>query len=63
MLLKYVDILGFGVQVCLLVIWNFVMVENKICVIKNIDGIDEVLLDVNTIPFRSHNFSNVENVH
>jgi hypothetical protein len=35
---------------CILVIRNFAMVKNKFCVIKNVDGIDEILLDVNTIP-------------
>jgi hypothetical protein len=48
---------------CLLAIWNLVLVENKICVIESVNGIDEVLFDVNTIPSQSHNFSNVKNVH
>ncbi len=39
------------------------MAKNEICVIENIDGIDEVFPNVNTIPFRFHNFSNVESVH
>jgi hypothetical protein len=39
------------------------MAKDEVCVIENINGIDEVILDVNTIPFQSHNFSNVENVH
>jgi hypothetical protein len=39
------------------------MAENKICVIENVNGVDKVLPDMSTIPFRSHNFSNVENVH
>jgi len=49
-LLKYSGILGFGVQVCLFVIWNIAMVEDKICVIESVDGINEVLFDVSTIP-------------
>jgi hypothetical protein len=61
--LKYNGILGFGVQVCLFVIWSFAMAENEICVIGSIGGIDEVFFDVNTIHFQSHNFSNVESVH
>ncbi len=48
---------------CLLAIWNFVMVEDKICVIESVDGIDEVIFYVSTIPCRSHNFSHVESVH
>jgi hypothetical protein len=39
------------------------MVEDKICVIESVSGVDEVFPSVNTIPFRSHNFSNVESVH
>jgi hypothetical protein len=39
------------------------MVHDEICVIESVDGIDEVLFDVSTIPPRSHNFSNVESVH
>ncbi len=63
MFLRYNGILGFGVLVCLFVIWNFAMVENEICVIESVSTIDQVLFDVNTIPFRSHNFLYVENVH
>jgi hypothetical protein len=62
-LLKYIGILGFGAQVCLLAIWSFTMAENEIYVIEGVGGIDEVLLDVSTNLFRSHNFSNVESVH
>jgi len=40
--------LRFGV-VCLLYIWSFTMVENEICVIEIIGGIDKILLDVNII--------------
>jgi hypothetical protein len=61
--LKYSGILRFGVQVCLLAIWSFAMAKGKICVIDNVSGVDEVLLDVSTIPFQFHNFSNVESVH
>jgi len=50
-LLRYNGILGFNVQVCLLIVWNFAMVENKTYVIESVDEIDEILLDVNTIPF------------
>jgi hypothetical protein len=57
---RYNGILGFGVQVCLLAIWSFTMVEDEICAI---DRIDEVFANMNTIPFRSNNFSNVESVH
>ncbi len=39
------------------------MVEDKIYVIESVGGFDEVFLNVNTIPFRSHNFSDVEKVH
>ncbi len=63
MLLRYNGILRFSVQVCILVIWRFAMVENKICVNENVGGVDKVFLNVNTIPFRSQNFSDVENVH
>jgi len=47
--LRYNGILRFGVQVCLLVIWSFAMVEDEICAIEN--GVDEVLPYVSTIPF------------
>jgi hypothetical protein len=60
---RYNGILRFGAQVCLLYIWSFIMAENEICVIENIDGIDEILLDVNIIPFLSHSFLDVESVH
>jgi len=50
-LLKYSGILGFGVQMCLLAIWSFTMVEDEIYVIENVGGIDEVLPDVNINPF------------
>jgi hypothetical protein len=48
---------------CLLTIWSFAMAKDEICVIENVGGIDEVFIDVSIIPFWSHNFSNVENVH
>ncbi len=51
MLLRYSGILGFGAQVCLLNVWSFAMVEDKIYVIESVDEIDEILLDVSTIPF------------
>jgi hypothetical protein len=47
--LRYNGILRFGVQVCLLYIWSFTMVENEICIIEIIGGIDKILLDVNII--------------
>jgi hypothetical protein len=50
-LLRYSGILGFGAQVCLLNVWSFAMVEDKIYVIESVDEIDEILLDVSTIPF------------
>jgi len=62
-LLKYSGILGFDAQVCLLAIWSFTMTEYEIYVIESVSGIDEVLPNVNTNPFQSHNFSNVESVH
>jgi hypothetical protein len=62
-LLRYNGILGFGTQVCLLAIWSFTMAEDKNCAIENINRIDEVFTDMNTIPFQSNNFSNVESVH
>jgi hypothetical protein len=49
--LKYNGILRFGIQVCLFAIWSFAMVKNEICVIENVKGVDEVLLDESTIPF------------
>jgi len=61
--LRYNGILRFGVQVCLLYIWSFTMVENEICIIEIIGGIDKILLDVNIILFQSHNFLDVESVH
>lgn len=63
MLLKYNGILGFGVQVCFLAIWNFTMATDEICVIESVNGLDEVLFDVSIIPSWSHNFSNVKSVH
>ncbi len=51
MFLKYNNILGFGAQVCFLAIQSFAMVEDKICVIESVDGIDEIFFDVNTIPY------------
>ncbi len=39
------------------------MAEDEIYVIESVNGIDEVFPDVNTNPFWSHNFSNVESVH
>jgi hypothetical protein len=63
MLLRYDGILGFGVQVCFLAIRNFGMAKDKICVIEIVNGIDEIFLDVSTIPFQSHNFLDVESVH
>jgi len=50
-LLRYNGILGFGAQVCLLTVWSFAMVEDKIYVIGSVDEIDEILLDVSTILF------------
>jgi len=63
MLLRYNGILGFGVQVCLLAVRNFGMAKDKICVIEIVNGIDEILLDVSTIPFQSHNFLHVGSMH
>jgi hypothetical protein len=39
------------------------MAKDEICVIENMNGVDEVLLDVSIVPFWSHNFLNVKNVH
>jgi hypothetical protein len=50
-LLRYNGILGFGAQVCLLTVWSFAMVEDKIYVIGSVDEIDEILLDLSTILF------------
>ncbi len=50
MLLKYNGILGFGVQVCFLAIWNFTMATDEICIIESVNGLDEVLFDVSIIP-------------
>jgi len=49
-LLRYSGILGFGVQMCFLTIWNFAVAEDKICVIESVDGINEVFFDVSIIP-------------
>jgi hypothetical protein len=50
-LLRYNGILGYNDQVCILVIWSFAMVEDEICVIENVGGIDGVCPNVNKIPF------------
>jgi hypothetical protein len=39
------------------------MAKDEIWVIENIGGVDEVLVDMNIIPSRSHNFLNMESVH
>jgi hypothetical protein len=62
-LLRYNDILRFNVQVCFLAIWGCAMVQDKICVIKSVSGVDKVLLDMNIIPSWYHSFSDVESVH
>ncbi len=36
---------------CLLSIWSFIMVEDEVCVIESIGGINEILFDVSIIPF------------
>ncbi len=60
--LSYNGILRFGVQVCLLTIWSFTIVKDKICVIESINGVYEVLFHASIVPFWFHNFFNVENV-
>jgi hypothetical protein len=49
--LRYSGILRFGVQVYFLATWSFAMAKDKKIVIENINEVDEVLLDANTIPF------------
>jgi hypothetical protein len=50
-LLRYNGISEFDVQVCIFAIWSFAMVEDKICVIENVGGVDEVCPNVEQNPF------------
>lgn len=40
---------------------NFVMAEDEIVVLESVGQINEIVLDMNIVPF--HSLSNLENVH